>query len=157
MTPTSEARALQADEVKDLLGLIALPHEGGWFTQTHLDDDSTAIYYLLETGEYSALHRLPGPEIYHWYAGSPLLLLLLHPDGSHSTPVLGADLAAGERPQCTVPARCWQGSTSVGAWSLVGTTMAPGYRQEDFELGARTELAIAYPKVADRIFELTPG
>lgn len=146
---------MNADDVRATLGLVPLPHEGGWWTQTHLDDFSTAIYYFLAAGEFSALHRLPYPEIYHWYRGDPLELLVLHPDGSHTTPVLGPDLEAGHRPQLTVPAHCWQGSSSAGAWSLVGTTMAPGYRDEDFELGERENLAAAYPEVADRIRELT--
>ena len=147
---------MNADEIKATLGLVPLPHEGGWWTQTHLDDYSTAIYYFLEAGECSALHRLRHPEIYHWYAGSPLELLILHPDGSHSSPVLGPDLAAGQRPQLTVAPHCWQGSTPAGDWSLVGTTMAPGYRQDEFELGDRAELIRAHPDLADRIRELMP-
>jgi uncharacterized protein len=143
------------DEVKATLGLVPLPVEGGWWAQTHLDDYSTAIYYFLEAGESSALHRLPHPEIYHWYAGSPLELLVLLPDGSHEVPVLGPDLAAGQRPQLTVPAYAWQGSTPSGAWTLVGTTMAPGYRDSDFELGDRRALLAAHPHLDDRIRELT--
>ncbi len=102
---------MNAEDVKGSLGLVLLSHEGGWWIQTHCDDYSTAIYYLLETGECCALHRLRRPEIYRWYGGGPLQLLMLHPDGLHSAPVLGADLTAGERPQCTIPALCWQGST----------------------------------------------
>ena len=143
------------DQVKAALGLVPLPHEGGWWTQTHLDEHSTAIYYFLEAGEYSALHRLAHPEIYHWYAGAPLELLVLHPDGTHKTPVLGPDLDAGQHPQLTVPARCWQGSSPAGEWTLVGTTMAPGYRQEEFELGSRAELERSHPAAAERIQALT--
>ena len=146
---------MNPDELKATLGLAPLPHEGGWWAQTHLDDHSTAIYYFLEAGEFSALHRLPHPEIYHWYRGSPLELLVLHPDGSTSRPVLGPDLGAGERPQLTVPAHAWQGSSPTGDWSLVGTTMAPGYRQEDFELGDRATLTATYPDAAERIRQLT--
>ena len=144
------------EEIKATLGLVPLPHEGGWWTQTHLDDHSTAIYYFLEAGECSALHRLQHPEIYHWYAGSPLELLVLHPDGSSSRPVLGPDLSAGQRPQLTVPPHTWQGSSPAGAWSLVGTTMAPGYRQDEFELGDRATLQAAFPEAAERIEDLTP-
>ena len=60
------------------LGLERLDHEGGLFRQTYLDQHSSAIVYLLARPDFSALHRLSGPEVYHWYAGSPLRLLLLH-------------------------------------------------------------------------------
>jgi len=145
----------EADELIERLGLGPLPLEGGWWCQTHIDEHSTGIYYLLRTGEFSHLHRLPGPELYHWYAGSPLQLLILYPDGTVDEPVLGPDLATGQRPQITVPGNTWQGSSSTGQFTLAGTTMAPPYRQADFELGERAALAEAYPAAGIRIEELT--
>lgn len=146
---------LDADRVAALLDLEPLPHEGGRFRRTHLDAHSSAIYYLLAAGEFSALHALASTETYHWHAGSPLRLLLLHPDGRTDEPVLGPDLAAGQRPQLVVPAGVWQGSTSDGAWSLVGAITAPPFRWADFRLGERADLAARYPAVRVRIEQLT--
>lgn len=142
-------------EVGELLGLEPLPDEGGMFRRTHIDAHSSAIYYLLITPDFSALHALNATETYHWYAGSPLRLLLLHPDGRAEEPVLGPDLAAGERPQVVVPAGTWQGSTSAGEWTLVGTTTAPPFDWTGFRLGARAELTAGWPGVATRISCLT--
>jgi uncharacterized protein len=142
-------------EVAALLGLEPLPGEGGLFRRTHLDAHSSAIYYLLIAPDFSALHALTGVETYHWYAGSPLRLLLLNPDGRAEEPVLGPDLAAGQRPQRVVPAGTWQGSSPAGEWSLVGTTMAPPFAPAAFRLGERDELTARFPAVRDRIAELT--
>ncbi|WP_416445694.1 cupin domain-containing protein [Leucobacter sp. HNU] len=137
------------------LGLEPLPHEGGLFRQAHLDAHSTAIYFLLAGDDFSALHSLESVEIYHWYAGSPLRLLLLHPDGTAEEHLLGADPAAGLLPQFAVPAGVMQGSSSAGDWTLVGTTMAPGFDWEGFRLGDRAELSKRYPGFSNRIAELT--
>jgi uncharacterized protein len=145
-----------AAEVIAALGLEPLPVEGGWFRQTLDDGHSTAIYYLLTEGECSALHALSGTEVYHWYAGAPLQLLLLDETAGTATEVtLGPDLARGHRPQLVVPAGIWQGSTPAGDWTLVGTTMAPGYTDAGFTLGQRLALQQRFPAVADRIAELT--
>lgn len=147
--------ALTAQEVIEHLGLRPLEPEGGWWAQTHLDGHGSAIYYLLRAGERSHLHRLPGPEVYHFHAGAPLDLLLLHPDGTVSTPRLGSDLAAGERPQLVVPGGTWQGSRSAGAWTLVGTTMAPAFRAEEYEHGTRRQLTERWPAATAQIVALT--
>lgn len=139
------------------LGLQPLPREGGWWAQTHRDDHGSAILYLLGKGERSHLHLLPGPETYFFHDGDPLDLLLLHPDGSGQRVLLGRDLAAGQRPQVVVPGGVWQGSTSTGAWSLVGTAMAPPYRDQDYRHGVRAELLAGWPGFAERIAELTEG
>ena len=141
-----------------LLGLHPLPHEGGLYQQTFTDAHSSAIYFLLLAPDVSALHRLDATEIYHWYAGSPLRLLLLHgPDGRLEEPTLGPDLDAGERPQIVVPAGTWQGSSPAGAWSLVGTTMAPPFAWSGFRLGERAELLDRWPSARARITALTRG
>ena len=125
------------------------------FRRTHLDACSSAIYYLLVAPDFSALHALNATETYHWYAGVPLRLLLLHPDGSATEPVLGPDLAAGQRPQVVVPAGTWQGSSPDGAWTLAGTTTAPPFDWTGFRLGGRAELSDRYPAARARITELT--
>jgi predicted cupin superfamily sugar epimerase len=145
------------ERVAELLGLEPLPDEGGLFRRTHIDAHSSAIYYLLLAPDFSALHRLAATETYHWYAGSPLRLLLLGPAGRISEPVLGPDLAAGQRPQLVVPAGTWQGSDPAGEWSLVGTTTAPPFEWAGFELGERAALTDGYPEAADRIAGLTRG
>ncbi|MGW8376424.1 cupin domain-containing protein [Streptomyces sp. ODS28] len=143
-------------ELARTLGLEALPEEGGLFRRTHFDGHSSAIYFMLLAPEFSALHRLPSTEVYHWYAGAPLRLLLLHPDGRAEEPVLGPDIAAGQRPQIPVPPGVWQGSSSAGGWSLCGTTMAPPFGWEGFELcGAQHGLGTRYPEWAERIAKLT--
>ena len=145
------------EEIAALLGLEPLPHEGGRFRRTHVDAHSSAIYYLLAAPEFSALHALAATETYHWYAGAPLRLLLLGPRGAVAEPVLGPDLAAGQRPQVVVPAGTWQGSSPAGAWSLVGTTTAPPFTWAGFRLGDRAELAAGYPAARARIGALTRG
>jgi uncharacterized protein len=145
----------EGERVAALLGLEPLPDEGGLFRRTHIDAHSSAIYFLLITPDFSAMHRLTATETYHWYAGAPLRLLLLGEDGQAAEVVLGPDLAAGQRPQIVVPAGTWQGSSSAGEWSLVGTTTAPPFDWEGFELGERAELVDRYPGAADRIAELT--
>lgn len=154
----SPAGRAEAERVAAVLGLEPLPVEGGRYRRTHLDAHSSAIYYLLVAPEFSALHALTATEVYHWYAGTPLRLLLLHPDGRVQEPVLGPDLAAGQRPQVVVPAGTWQGSTPSGDWSLAGTTMAPPFESGGFRLGRGPELARLFPAARTRIAQLTgPG
>ncbi len=140
-----------AAEIAGRLGLRPLPGEGGLFRRTYADAHSSAILYLLAGDDFSALHRLPGPELWHFHAGSPLRLLLLHPDGGATSPQLDAEHC----PQLVVPGGVWQGAVSTGAWTLVGTTMAPAYRDEDLELGDRAQLVASHPQDAARILALT--
>ena len=131
---------LTAAEIVRLLDLAPHP-EGGHYRQTFRDgvDDerghSTAIYYLLEAGECSAWHRVRNAaEVWHHYAGGPLALTLSpngHDAESHR---LGTNLLAGERPQVVVPAGWWQTAESLGRWTLVGCTVAPGFTFETFEM-----------------------
>ena len=130
---------------KDVIALLELERhpEGGWFRQTFADPApdgarylSTAIYYLLQAGERSHWHRVDAAEIWHFHAGAPLALEL-SADGTNRTLLrLGVDLAAGERPQGVVPAGTWQAAASLGEWTLVGCTVAPGFRFEGFEMAA---------------------
>jgi predicted cupin superfamily sugar epimerase len=146
---------MTADEVAELLGLEPLSPEGGLWAQTWIDDQSTAIYFLMRPGDFSAMHRLDGPEIWHHYAGGPARLVLLHTEGTVTRPILGDDLAAGERPCIVVPAGGWMAAETLGDWTLAGTTMAPPYTDEGFELGDRDELAARYPSAAADIARLT--
>ena len=146
---------MTADEVITLLALEPLPDEGGMFTQHYVDRHSTAIYFLVRLGDFSALHRLSGAEVYHFYAGAPLQMLLLHPDGQVDRPVLGCDLTVGQRPSLAVPPGVWQGSRTTGEWSLVGATMSPGFKEEMFELGNRATLVAAFRTATEDIKLLT--
>jgi predicted cupin superfamily sugar epimerase len=128
----------------DIIGLLDLaPHpEGGHFRQTFRDRAdsagraaSTAIYFLLARGERSHWHRVDAAEAWHHYAGAPLELeIALHAGAAIERIRLGSDLAAGERPQAVVPARAWQAAASLGDWTLVGCTVAPGFEYSGFEL-----------------------
>jgi len=129
----------------DIIRILDLkPHpEGGHFRETFRDvpgEDgraaSTAIYFLLAAGEISHWHRVDAAEIWHWHAGAPLMLSIAPQGGGASDIRLGCDLAAGERPQGIVPPGYWQSACSLGAWTLVGCTVAPGFLFEKFELAA---------------------
>ncbi|MGV8855053.1 MAG: cupin domain-containing protein [Devosia sp.] len=130
---------LTAQDVILTLGLQRHP-EGGWYVQTFEDTAkadgrarSTAIYYLLDSGDTSAWHRVDAVEIWHFYSGAPLLLRLS--DGiTVDSFTLGPDLGAGERPQLVVPQAAWQSARSSGDWTLVGCTVAPGFAFSGFEL-----------------------
>jgi uncharacterized protein len=145
----------EAERIAQLLELERLPGEGGLFRRTHADPYSSAIYFMVVAPDFSALHALDSAETYHWYAGSPLQLLLLHPGGRVEQPVLGTDMAAGARPQMVVPAGVWQGSYSLGEWTLLGTTVAPPFEWSTFHLGQRAELIAGWPDAAAQIRALT--
>jgi hypothetical protein len=144
-----------AEEISNILGLEPLPLEGGMWAQTLKDENSTSIYYLLNENNFSAMHRLQAVEVYHYYAGAPAQMLLLNPDGKIEEPVLGSDLDSGHRPQIIVEPGVWQGSSTTGEWTLLGTTMAPPYSQEIFQLADREELLKGWPDRKKRIQELT--
>jgi predicted cupin superfamily sugar epimerase len=100
---------------------------------------STAIYFLLRAGERSHWHRVDATEIWHWYAGAPLALSIADDKAGSDVMVarLGVDFAKGERPQMAVPAGAWQSAESLGAWTLVGCTVAPGFDFAGFELAPK--------------------
>ena len=133
--------SMTAAEVIRLLELQPHP-EGGHFRETFRDPQqigggraaSTAIYYLLARGERSHWHRIDAVETWHWYAGAPLKLGIAEDGKKASTVTLGPDLAAGARPQAIVPAHAWQAAESLGDWTLVGCTVAPGFEFRTFEL-----------------------
>ena len=144
-----------AEEISDILGLEPLALEGGMWAQTLKDKNSTAIYYLLSKNNFSAMHKLEATEIYHYYAGAPAQMLLLNSAGKTEELVLGLDLYSGQRPQVIVEPGVWQGSKTTGEWTLLGTTMAPPYSQEMFQLADREELLNGWPDSRKKIYELT--
>jgi uncharacterized protein len=156
--------------------LMKLPIEGGLFFQRYESSEAipvkelperyqhphpfgTGILYLLtdDQDSFSAMHLLPTDEIYHFYLGDPVEMLYLYPDGTTKVVILGQDLQAGQEVQYVAPAGVWQGSHLVpgGEYALLGTTMAPGYIDEDFVIGSRTELIKQYPEQKQKIISLT--
>jgi uncharacterized protein len=164
-------------DLPELLRLLELrphPQEGGFFAETYRTADSlpagtvpgqsevravaTAIYFLITAEACSSLHRLPADEIFHFYLGDPVEMLLLKPDGTGEIRVLGTDLESGMRPQVVVPRGTWQGSAlrPGGRFALLGTTMAPGFAESDYERGDPAALAEIYPEYRARISSLAP-
>lgn len=110
---------------------------------------STAIYALLTALDFSAMHVLGTDEVFHYYGGDPLEMLLLYPSGLGEIFLLGPELASCMRPQKLVPYGVWQGSRPVCGnlcgYTFIGTTMAPAFEWDDFVLGNRDELISKYP------------
>jgi hypothetical protein len=165
-----------AKQVIDHLGMEKIPVEGCWFKLTYTSTDRIAaaalperygssrvaggaIYALVTREDFSAMHRLKTDEIWHFHGGSPMELLLLHPDGKSEVVILGADILAGQHAQYTVPGGVWMGARPVQAgaeaYGFFGTTMAPGFDYADFEIGYRDELQQAYPAQRELIAALT--
>jgi predicted cupin superfamily sugar epimerase len=155
------------------LGLIPHP-EGGHFRETYRAAESvpaaarpdarmgtrvasTAIYFLLRAGEVSALHRIRSDELWHFYAGGPLVVSAIAPDGTRRDVTLGPDPEAGQHFQAIVPAGAWFGAAPLPgtAYALVGCTVAPGFEFPEFELADRAALIQRYPQHAALIKHLT--
>jgi len=143
-------RRLSAEDIIDEFGLEPLPGEGGYFRQTWvspasatgIDPVGTAIFYLVTPDSWSALHRLTDDEVFHFYLGDPCVMVMAWAPGEVREVRLGELLRFGERVQHVVPAGWWQGTQLApgGEWALLGTTMAPGFRPEGFELATPTAL-----------------
>jgi predicted cupin superfamily sugar epimerase len=163
-----------ASEADSIIAQLALtPHpEGGYYAETFRSPieiksaghdgrraASTAIYFLLRAGEFSALHRVRSDEVWHHYAGDPVELVLLHDDGRSEHVALGSELARGSRPQWVVPANQWQAARvregGAHGYALCGCTVAPGFEFRDFTMPSRAELSALYPAQASLICELT--
>ena len=130
---------MTADQIISFLNLTRHP-EGGWYRQTWQADDvprpsGTCIYFLLKSGETSHWHRVDAAEIWHFYAGAPLILKLCENElGPAKLLNLGSDLERGEAPQHLVPKGWWQSAETTGDFTLVGCTVSPGFQFEGFEL-----------------------
>ncbi len=169
-------RKLKYNDAKYWIEKLQLePHpEGGYFRQTYRSEmviarealppeftgarvASTAIYFLLEGKNFSAFHRLRSDEVWHFYAGLPVLVHVITQDGEYSSILLGCDLEAGQVPQAVVRAGCWFAS-HVADWksfAVVGCTVAPGFDFQDFEMGKRAELVARFPRQRELIERLT--
>lgn len=143
-----------------------LPHpEGGFYRQTYAASEqiqrdalperfdgsrsfSTAIYFLLPIGNFSAFHRIKSDEVWHFYEGCVLHIHVIHPNGDYECLKLGSDIINGESYQLVVPANAWFASEPVGdtgSFALVGCTVAPGFDFSDFELAEVEKLVEQYP------------
>jgi uncharacterized protein len=139
--PVDPIAGLPADEIIRVLDLQPHP-EGGYFRETFRDPAqdsrgravSTSIYFLLRAGETSRWHRVDAAEVWHYYGGAALEIKISQSGVETSVHRLGTDLIAGERPQYVVPAHCWQSAKSLGLWTLVGCSVAPGFEFSGFEL-----------------------
>ena len=164
-----------ADEVKTRFGLVPHPREGGWYVRTYEANEAvpasgfadgrydgarltgTAIYYLLEPGAFSEMHRLRSDEIFHFYAGDMVEMLQLTPGEAGRRVLLGNELGADSDPQVAVRRGVWQGARLVpgGRWALLGCTVSPGFEFADYESGGREELSGIWPEWAEMIAALT--
>ena len=152
------------DKIIKQFNLKPLPDEGGYYVESYRSNEKmsrfglpkryksekffgTAIFYLLTSDTFSALHRLPTDEIYHFYLGDPITMLQLFPDGSSKVVTLGQNIFENELSQTVVPKGIWQGSflKGGGRFALMGTTMSPSFDFEDYEAGSRQELLKKYP------------
>jgi predicted cupin superfamily sugar epimerase len=152
-----------------------LPHpEGGWYKETYraqgiiphnaLPENfagsrnfSTAIYFLLEQGNFSAFHRIQSDECWHFYAGGPLVIYIIDATGGLQKVRLGSNILQGETFQFVVQAGCWFASAPAEGtiFSVVGCTVAPGFDFADFELAERDALLNQFPQHRDVITALT--
>ena len=165
---------MTAKEIIRLLNLEPLSGEGGYYAETYKSEDrinafclperfnekrafSTCIYYMLTPESFSAIHRLPTDEIWHFYLGDPIEQLQLFSDGSVKIVKLGNNLLHSQIPQCVVPKYVWQGARLIqgGKFALLGTTMAPGFEFADYEAGDKNKLCLEFPSVKKLIMELT--
>jgi predicted cupin superfamily sugar epimerase len=161
--------SITAEQIMKALNMQPHPVEGGFFAETYRSAGSvprevlpgypaarslsTAIYYMLTPGSMSAMHRVRGDEMFHFYLGDPVEMLQLHPGGSGDVVILGQNILAGEKLQHNVLGGVWQGSRlrDGGKFALLGTTMAPGFEYDDYETGARSKLVAEYPAFAELI------
>jgi predicted cupin superfamily sugar epimerase len=158
----------EAQEIIAKLGLMPLPREGGWFRRTWQSPETfrggrsacSSIYFLLASGDFSALHRLQTPEIWHFYGGDPVEHVQLDPaDQSVRIATMGVNVLVGQQPQLVVPPRTWQGArlarSGFRGWALLGCTLVPAWDEAEFELGDRMVLSREFPLYAALVRELT--
>ena len=162
--------------IRDLIADLELERhpEGGWYRETYRAAEvlpaqglptrfggdrvfSTAIYFLLGKGEFSALHRIKSDELWHFYSGTTLTIHVISPSGKYQQIKLGSGLDDGETFQAPVPAGFWFGAevTGIGEYSLVGCTVAPGFDFDDFEMGKPDKLLADFPAHERIIKKLT--
>jgi hypothetical protein len=164
---------IDSEYLIDHLGLKKHP-EGGWFREVYRSEEilpedalperyaggrhiSTSIYFLLEGNDFSAFHRLGSDETWHFYSGCPLRLLLIHPDGTSASILLGQEPDKGMLWQYTIPHGTWFAARplDLNSYSLIGCTVSPGFDFSDFELAVRDKLISAYPTHSSLIEQFT--
>jgi predicted cupin superfamily sugar epimerase len=167
-------KKLTAEEVIKKLDLRPLPDEGGYYRQTYKSDMefptngfgidldsmrriSTAIYFLETPDGFSALHRVRSDEVYHFYAGDSVDMIQIDDSGILSRFILGSDILNNQSPQLVVPKGKWQASRlkAGGRWALMGSTVAPGFEFEDFELADRDRMLLQFPQLSQDIRSFT--
>lgn len=162
---------MNADDWIRVLKLQPHSKENGYFLETYRSEEiisasdtfrykeprcyGTAIYFLLKADGFSEMHRLQSDEIFHFYAGAPAELLLLKNGQQGEIIRIGNRPDQGERPQVVVPRNWWQGMRTTGEFTLLGTTVAPGFEYADYESGDREELIRQFPTFANLIVQLT--
>lgn len=166
-----------AEEVIKVLDLKPLPDEGGYFRETYRSElidapatifgidskeprvISTAIYYLVTPNSFSALHRIQSDEVFHFYSGDPVEMIQIDDQGNLTRYLLGPDIFSGQSPQVVVRRGVWQGirPKKGNSWSLMGTTVSPGFEFQDFELGDREEMIREFPQHKNDILRFTRG
>lgn len=156
------------------LNMERIPHEGAWFTLTHVSDETlpaglpprygaprklySAIHTLVTAQDFSAMHRLRTDEFWMFYEGAPMEVLLLYPDGSGAIKVMGNAVLAGQHRQLLVPRNTWMGARILEpgpGYALFGNILAPGFDYSDYEPGYRDALVRDYPAFAEQIAALT--
>lgn len=164
---------MTSQEIIQALSLVPLRGEGGYFRQTFKDRlsvdftasenrqisraASSSIFYLVTQEQFSALHRIPQFEIYHFYLGSPVEMVQINSDGELKTLILGQNLSQGHQLQVVVEGGTWQGTRVApgGNWALLGATVSPAFEDEDLEIASRRELIASYPHLSDTIIQFT--
>ena len=164
-----------AEEIIKKLDLKPLPEEGGYYRETYRSEGdglpaksyginadsnrsvSTAIYYLVTPDNFSSIHRVKSDEVFHFYAGDPVEMIQFDESGKLEKFIMGNDIMNGESPQIVVPKHIWQALRlkEGGQWALFGTTVAPGFEFEDFEVGKREEMLKQYPHLEADILRFT--
>ncbi|MFK7914451.1 MAG: cupin domain-containing protein [Pseudomonadales bacterium] len=164
----------RAQALIEAMGMERIPHEGAWFTLTHVSDETlqdnlparyttprklySAIHTLVTESDFSAMHRLNTDEFWMFYEGAPMEVLLLYPDGSGATKILGAEVLNGQHRQLLVPRNTWMGArllNSAPGYALFGNILAPGFDYSDYQSGYRDALIRDYPAFAEQITALT--
>lgn len=166
---------VNAQQIIEKLGLVPLPEEGGYYRETFRSNNgqvsassfgiksngtrvaSTAIYYLVTPDDFSALHRVASDEVFHFYAGDPAEMIQIDEAGNLTRITIGSDIMSGQVPQVIVRAGVWQGLRlkKGGKWALMGTTVAPGFEFEDFEIGEQKRMLNEFPEHESDIKQYT--
>ena len=173
MTGSLPPQINEAPAIIDHLNLSRHP-EGGWYREVYRSDEilpagslperynephsiNTSIYFLLESGDFSAFHRIRSDETWHFYLGSPVIIYIIFPDGKYREVVMGNNLIDNQELQYTILRGCWFAAKvqDEDSFALVGCTVSPGFEFSDFELAERKQLISLFPDYEQLILSLT--